>query len=235
MNKIKLKSKFEFKKSDLILIIIILILIVTYIFIKIFTYKSEPLLLDYAKKESENIISTLINKSIKEVLYESEYEDLIEIEKDNDGHITNLNFNNKDINEILYLSTENLLNSILLLEKGKYNLINNNYISNKDFIYYIPIGVIHNLPVLINIGPKIPFKIDLVGSVNSDEVTSVKDYGINSSIIEVFLKISLNIQVILPFKTEDVLIEKNILLDSKIVQGKIPDYYGGLISNPINN
>ena len=229
MNKIKLKSKFEFKKSDLILIIITLILI------KIFTYKSEPLLLDYAKKESENIISTLINKSIKEVLYESEYEDLIEIEKDNDGHITNLNFNNKDINEILYLSTENLLNSILLLEKGKYNLINNNYISNKDFIYYIPIGVIHNLPVLINIGPKIPFKIDLVGSVNSDEVTSVKDYGINSSIIEVFLKISLNIQVILSFKTEDVLIEKNILLDSKIVQGKIPDYYGGLISNPINN
>ena len=238
MNKLKFKPnldiKFNIKKSDIILCIIILILIVTYILIKIFTFRSEPILLDYAKRKSTNIVSTLIDKSINEVLYNKEYEDLIEIEKDNNGQIVNLNFNNKEINDILYLSTENILKSVKLLENGNFDELDTEYIGDRELLYYVPIGVIHNIPVLVNIGPRIPFKIEILGSVENKTETSVKEYGINSSIIEVFLNINLQVQVILPFKTENYLSTKNILLDSKIIQGKIPEYYGGSISYPIS-
>ena len=239
MNTLKFKTNinFKIKQSDVILGIIVLILIVTYLLIKLFTYRSEPILFDYAKRKSINIVSTLINKSMSEVLYQEEYEDLIEIEKDVDGQIVNLNFNNKKINDILYLSTDNILKSINLLDEGKYDQLDTEYIKDKDLLYSVPIGVIHDIPILVNIGPRIPFKIEILGSVDNKTETSVREYGINSSIVEVFLNLNLQVQVILPFKTESYIAEKNILLDSKIIQGKVPDYYGGTggsLSYPIN-
>ena len=216
------------KKSDIVLILIVIILVVTYLLIKLFTYKSEPILLDYAKRKSTNMISTLINKSINEVLFSNNYEKIIEIEKDNNGKVENLNFNNKKINELLYLVTDNILNSIKLLENGNYDDLNSDYITNKDKVYYIPIGVIRDIPILVNIGPKIPFKIDVLSSINNDTFTRVKEYGINSSMIEVYLNVNLQVQIILPFKSETFDVNKQILLDSKIIQGSIPDYYGGI-------
>ena len=212
MNKIKNKN------SDIVLIIIIVILLITYIFLKIFTYRSEPILLDYAKRKSTNMISSLINKSINEVLLKYNYENIIEIEKDKNGKVENLNINNKDVNEILYLTTDNILNNIELLEKNK-------------LLLYVPIGVIHNIPILVNIGPKIPFKIEILSSTNNDTFTKVKEYGINSSIVEVYLNVNIQLQVILPFTSEIIDVNKQLLLDSKIIQGDIPEYYGGLLTS----
>ena len=209
---------FNIKQSDIVLIIIIIILIISYLFIKIFTFKSEPILLDYAKRYSINTISNIINKCISEVLIEYDYEDIIEIEKDNNGIVENLNINNKIINEILYNSTKNILENINNLEK------------NNNLIFYVPIGVIHDMPILVNIGPKIPFKIDILGSINNETLTQIKEYGINSSMIEVYLSIDMQVQVILPFVSETIDINKKILLDSKVIQGQIPEYYGGLLS-----
>ena len=212
MNKIKIKN------SDIVLIIIIVILLITYIFLKIFTYRSEPILLDYAKRKSTNMISSLINKSINEVLLKYNYENIIEIEKDKNGKVENLNINNKDVNEILYLTTDNILNNIELLEKNK-------------LLLYVPIGVIHNIPILVNMGPKIPFKIEILSSTNNDTFTKVKEYGINSSIVEVYLNVNIQLQVILPFTSEIIDVNKQLLLDSKIIQGDIPEYYGGLLTS----
>ena len=218
----KLKSNIIIKESDIILLIIILILIVSFIFIKLFTYRSEPILMDYAKRKSNNIISSIINKAINDVIYKDNYKNIIEIEKDNNGIITNLNFDNKKINEILYLTTENLLDSINELESN-----------SKKNIFYVPMGVIHDTPILVNIGPKIPFIIEIIGSTNNYSYNNIKEYGINSSIVEVFIRINMQIQVILPFRSEIFSIDKDILLDSKIVQGEIPNYYGGLFSNSL--
>ena len=151
--------KIEIKNSDIILFIIVTIIIISYILIKIFTYKSEPILLEYAKKKSTNIVSALINESINNILYKNDYENIIYLEKDEIGNIISLNFNNKKINEILYLTTENILNNISLLEKGKYGNLDIKYIKDNNWIYYIPLGVIHDQPILNNLGPKIPFKI----------------------------------------------------------------------------
>ena len=216
----KIKRKIEIKKSDLILLIGVLIIIISFVFIRLFACMSEPILLDYAKKKSTNMISNIINTSINEIIYKKSYDNIIEIEKDNNSNIVSLDFNNKVINEILYLVTDDILNNITLIEK-------------ENIIYYIPIGVIHNNSILVNIGPKIPFKIDFLGSVNNETLTEVKEYGINSSMIEIFVIIDLKVQVIMPFRSETVDISKKVLLDSKIVQGKIPNYYGGLISSPL--
>lgn len=202
------------KKSDIFFIITIIVFILTYIFIKIFTYKSEKILNNYAKRNSTNIVTNIINDSIYEVLYDNNYDDLIQIDKNNSNEINSLNFNNVKINNILYLTTENILENIKILE------------SNNNLIYNVPIGVIYSLPILINIGPKIPFKIDILSDVNSDADIKIKEYGINNVVVEVILNIELSVQVIFPFVSQTLNIEKQLILDSKVIQGNIPDYYG---------
>lgn len=202
------------KKSDKIIIILLLILIFTYIFLKIFTNRSEIILIEYSKRKSINIISTMINESINEVL-RNNYDNLINIEKNSNDEIVSIDFDNIELNNILYDFNNNILNKI-------------NNLQIKNDIYYVPSGIIHNIPAIVNIGPKIPFKISILGDTNNNIYTNIKDYGINNSIIEVGIKINIDLQIILPFITKTISVDKNIILDSKIIQGNIPDYYGGL-------
>lgn len=225
--------KFTIKKSDKLLIIIIIILINSYLLVKVFSFNSEPLLMDYAKNSIINVITSLINNSINNIIYENNIDDLILLEKNNNNEISNVNFNNRKINEILYEVNNELLSNIKKVEEGKLKSINSFYLSDNDIIYYIPIGIVHNSVALNNIGPKIPFKIRMIGSIDNNTEINVKDYGINSSIIELYLNIAINVQVIMPFKSDVVIIKKKILLESKIIQGQIPEYYGGIISNPL--
>ena len=223
-------KKIKIKKIDIVFSIIVFIIIMTYIFLRVFTYRSEKILIDYVKNESINIINSFINESANKVVYSEETE-IINIDKNNNGDIVSLNFDNKRINRILYNVTNNLLNNLYDLENGNYNGLRIKKINDNDSIYYVPSGVISNLSVLTLVGPKIPFKIKLIGNVNNEIKNEIREYGINSSIIEVFLSIKIEVQVILPFKTKIYTINKNVLLDSKIIQGNIPKYYGGLINN----
>ena len=227
-----MKKNFKLISFDLFLLIIVIILIMTYSMLKIYTYKSEPILMDYAKNKSINIINYLINNSINEFLNDKNFK-IIETEKNKDGDIVNINIDTNKVNKVLYLLTNDIYKNIKKLENSEYDSFNHTYISKKDSILYLPIGIIHDMPLMSNIGPKIPFKIEMIGSVNSKAFNNVKDYGINSSLIESLLNIELQLQVILPFKSETISIEKNILLDTKIIQGNIPEYYGGIISSSL--
>lgn len=218
------------KKVDKHLYIIIFIFLVTFILLKLFTIKSSPLLMEYAENKSKNIINTLVNNSLNKIINKSEIK-IIDVEKNNQGDIVNINFNNNVMNEILYKVTDNLLNDIYILEKKTKKNINDKHVPKEDYIYFIPIGIINNIPILTNIGPKIPFKIEIISSTENNIVNNVKEYGINSSLVEIVLNIKIQIEVILPFQSKTIFVNKNIILESKIIQGKIPQYYGGFITS----
>ena len=207
------------KLSDKIFFVILLIIIVTVIYIKIFSSRSELILLDYASFKSTNMISSIINNSINDVLLENTYDNIITESKDKTGNIVNINFDNLIVNRLLYQITDNLLNNQSL----KY----------KDKSFFVPLGVIYNIPVLNNMGPKIPFRLEFIKGINSEAKINIKEYGINSSMVELIININIQMEVIMPFKSKAVSIDKNVILDSKIVQGKVPDYYGGLISGSL--
>ena len=220
-------KRIRMKTSDIVLLIIVLIIVISYIMLKIFTYKSEPILMDYAKNKSINVISSILNDSINEIIYKKDL-NIINVNKNSSGDIVSLDFDNKKVNEILIISTNTILKNINEMENVNIERLNDNYL-----VYYIPMGVIHDIPSLTNIGPKIPFKFNIIGNVSCSTTNNIKEYGINSSLIEVNLNIDLNVQVILPFKAEVINMGKSVLLDSKIIQGNIPEYYGGLFSSSL--
>ena len=55
---------------------------------------------------------------------------------------------------------------------------------------------------LSNLGPKILVKINLIGNVVSSVETKVRNYGINSALIEIYANIEVTEEVIIPFQKE---------------------------------
>lgn len=220
----------KIKTSDYIILVVLFIFIISFIEIKYFSYKSETILLDYSSNKITNIINEIINESINSKIYRYKYNDIIKIDGQNNGNITSIDFDNEITNSMLYMVSDEILGKIKLLETNNYDNLNLKYISSNDKVYYVPYGVIYGSSILSNLGPKIPFKISLIGSTNNETKINVEEYGINSSKVEVVLNINFKMMVLLPFKSKEIVINKTIILDSKIIQGKVPDYYGGMFS-----
>ena len=95
----------------------------------------------------------------------------------------------------------------------------------KGIIYEIPSGIVFRNSLISNLGPKIPVKINLNGDVITDINTEVMSYGINNALIKVSVNVKVYMQVIIPFKTKEIVVEANIPVIMKLVEGNVPSYY----------
>ena len=181
-------------------------MILTILYIKQFSNETKNILSKYTKNESYNKMNQIIDKVVKKVLIVETCDNIIQ------NNITELNFNNDKINKII----SNL--SKQLNKELKENL-------NKNEIYYLVYAPLSKYHIVSNLGPSIPYSVKTTGNIKTNYKTKVKEYGINNSLIEVILLIEINFEVILPFINEIYKLEKEIVLDSKIIHGETPQYY----------
>lgn len=203
------------KRSDAIIIVSLIISLVTIIMLNLFAKKTQGILVKYANNQTNIKMNNVIDNTIRNILALEEYNNIIEIEKNEKEEITNINFNNSKINKILTKSSDKIM-----------SLIN----KNNEKIYKIPFGFISDNHLIQNIGPNIPYAVNILGNLNNNTYINIKEYGINNSIIEVILKVEIEYQIMLAFTKETKKISKEIILESKIIQGNIPSYYGNVNS-----
>ena len=194
------------KTKNIIIFIVTLITILTILYIKQFSNETKNTLSKYTKNESYNKMNQIIDKVVKKILIVETCDNIIQ------NNITELNFNNDKINKII----SNL--SKQLNKELKENL-------NKNEIYYLVYAPLSKYHIVSNLGPSIPYSVKTTGNIKTNYKTKVKEYGINNSLIEVILLIEINFEVILPFINEIYKLEKEIVLDSKIIHGDTPQYY----------
>lgn len=236
MKRMKLRNRVA-----LLSLVIILFVIVGF---KALNKKVNPILMDYAKEESYKLATLVINDAIsKKVVEELTLDNLFLITKDGNGEIVSIDFNSIIVNKVLTTTTTAVEKSLKYIEQGRIAELDlsdnivveyNDKLAKKGIFYEIPLGVVLNNSFLSNLGPKIPVKMSLIGSIISGVETKVTNYGINNALIEVFVHLQISLQVILPFSSESVQVETNIPIAIKIVQGKIPEYYAnGNLSSPL--
>lgn len=215
MKKIRIKKRI--KKKNKYVILFLFIMVFTLFLLVLISKKTTPILIESAKKKSKTISNNIITKSVNDnVLKDMNKEEIFIEKRDNNGNVITTDFNSVILNQILNKIT-------ISVEKDLREL--NNKVS-----YRIPIGIIFNSSLLSNLGPKIPVKINLDGDVITSLNTEVKDYGINNALIKISVNVKVYMNVIIPFKTEEIIIETNIPIVMRIVEGEIPSYY-----YPINN
>lgn len=210
-----MKNKF-FK----ILFIVIILFIISFIIIIVVNNKVMPIYINYAESEMERVVTTVVNKTVSECELNNE---MFIVKNVNDTTI--VDYDPVVMNKIISNISNNVYDNLkrvsekdeMLLQK--YNLDNN--------IFYIPSGIIFNSLFLNNLGPKIPIRMELVSSVNSNIETKVTEYGINNSLIEVNIKVNVTMRMILPTSSKSNKISVIVPLTVKIIQGTIPEYYFG--------
>lgn len=204
------------KLKNKILFIIILNIILSFLLINFYSKKLSPLLLKLGviegKKKGIEIISNNIYDDISSYLDTNE---LFIVEKDNNGNIEMIDYNTKVVNNILSIASKRVINNY-----DKFFINSNGIIKN------IPIGVVTGNIFFSNLGPKIPVKIRLDGNVLTSIKTKVKEYGINSALIDIYVRIEVNFDIIVPFYSKKIKVYNDVPVSMKVVKGNVSSILG---------
>lgn len=203
------------------LLIILMILLIPAMLIKITdNYFSERTSM-YIIKQADNMASNAIKDIVKiAVVPKIDMDKIIIIKYKKDSTIDSVIINTKIINEIMGDASQ-LIDELLseeVLDDSLHELI-------------LPLGYVISPTLFANKGPKIKVSIRPIGAYNADVYTDISAYGINNSLVEVYLLIKIDIEALIPLQTKSFVSETKVYLVSQIIQGTIPNYYYGNDAN----
>ncbi|MBQ2639947.1 MAG: sporulation protein YunB [Bacilli bacterium] len=223
------------KKLKNIIFIISSVLVLSFFLIQISSKRINPILYNYINLEAERITSNIINGSVNEILSKEIDKNLFIIEKNKNEEIQIINYNTKEVNKLLKNISKNIQRKLILLEDGKLKqaTISDtfkgkrfNYVKN-GIVCEIPVGSLSNNGFIANMGPIIPIKMSFLGQINSNLETKVTNYGINNLYLEINVKVEVKEKVTMPKMSKNSTIKVTAPLTVKIIQGVVPEYYGG--------
>ena len=203
-----------------------------------FNNRITPKLLSIASSSINKLNETILtNYRVKEIYKEIDLTECIKVIQNSKEEILTVDFNLENVYKALSIITEYIQRSVedKNIRKEILNHYNDELSSNlNSIILNLPMGIASNSIYLANLGPRIPVKISYMGYVASSVRIKLEDYGINNVLISIYIDCYITNEFIAPFKEEVINHEYNILIASKIIQGTVPDYYGGTIERKSN-
>lgn len=222
--KARFKNNRKFKKSNIIIVIIIIIFIITFFMLNKFSKTVTPKVMNISKQKANEVVYDVITNNVNRyVLDDSKLlETIIIVTKNDNGEILTVDFNLENA----YLLIRNITKSID--DNIKLN-------SEEDGIYFeVPIGYYFNSSFFSNMGPRIPVKINFTGTILSNLKTKITNYGMNNALVELYANIVIVEEIITPATNEILKTDYNVLLSSKLINGRIPSFYGNTIEKESN-
>ncbi len=235
---LKRKRTWSPKWSTMITIILFSICFFSCVFLHAFNQKITPKLIEIATQEMNRMIYDIFNDyTFFTKLPNSLLKDLLSIQTNSNGEIVNVNYNTKKAytiaDTIIKEVKENLANIQQDKVESKFYL-KSQFQPEEGVILNFPIGLASDNVYFANLGPKIPVKMKMMETVLTNLKTRIKDYGINNALVEVYVDVSINYELITPVTFDQKKLNYEILLAAEIINGKIPTYYGGLYETKSN-
>lgn len=220
------KKRLMLSKPKIIFILILLIFLNTMAFLFHFTSILGDVLLTTAEKELKEVTVLIVGSNIsKERLSRIGVEDLIIANKNSKEEITDIDFKLDVAYEMLLELKDALDVAVLAVKQG--NISTKTHVINDNLVLKIPFYAYTNNPLLMNLGPKIYLGIQMIEYIRGSVTTKVTSYGINSVLIDLYLNLQITESILLPTNRESIVLDYEILLASKVIQGKVPNFYPG--------
>lgn len=191
------------------LVLFLVILIVIY---AVSQSRLNALAAKMAESRAKNIGQTAINLAIEEEMQREQisYDDLVMLEKGDNGIVTALKSNIVESNRIKSLITQNILKRLTEIPESELS---------------IPIGNLINSQLFSNRGPRIPVSIRPLGSVAATFRHNFSSAGINQTRHQIVFDATVNITVILPSEAVSVQITSEVTVAETIIVGNVPGSY----------
>ena len=209
----------------LLLLIGVISLSVSYLG-KLIEKKISKYVYDEVNKTSKMLIRDILNEKFISNL---DLDSIFVVEKNSLGEIVLIDFDVTKVNMILGLVSDEVVKRFKDFNSGDSfdSYYSSNLIRKYDngVMLSVPLGLIFSNPILTNIGPRIPIKLRFSGEVEADVVTSIKQYGINSVLLEMGIEIVVKEKVAFPFSSEQIDVFLNLPLVIELISGKVPENY----------
>lgn len=215
-------------KKWLIVILVFFIIIAlsgTGIYIKLI-----PSLKEYGKLEIERFNQLIISHCY--FTSDSQYDNLVIIERGEDNEIELLDFDMVKVNQLATAIVTDIEKTYADLEEGTYLASDDSYyqrrlqqVSRSGIISNIPIATLLNLPAFSFVSPSIPVRYKHLSSVGSSIVKNVENYGVNHVMVELSIEINMNLTMVYPFFEQYHTHSIKIPVLLEIFQGQVPLVY----------
>ncbi|MFZ3576751.1 sporulation protein YunB [Virgibacillus sp. DJP39] len=201
--------------------------------------KIQPTLMNIAKPKTIEFATRAINAAVKSTEGVT-FDNLVDVQKDDEGYITMVDWSGEAQNKLLRKATERAEHFLYNMNKGEtvdtddpdlppidYDDTADDLADKDPTVVEIPIGQATGNTILANLGPKIPVNFEIVGAIESDLKMETKMIGINTTVYQLYVLVTANVQIVIPFSTEPAIVETRIYIDSRTINSEVPLYYGG--------
>lgn len=164
-----------------------------------------------AVSDASDIVTVQINNAIADIMAEQDYSGdyFVSFEKSATGEVTAISSNMARINA---LSAEILHQVVGATE-------------NRTIEIGIPLGNLTGISLLMGRGPNIPVQIVVLTSSRVEFNNSIVTAGINQTKHQINLEVIVDIDILVPWGTENAQVVTEILIADTIVVGQVPDTY----------
>lgn len=179
-----------------------------------------PTVMAMAKLHGTSIATQAINEAVSQSLkgIQATEEDLLSYDYNDQGELVSWN-----VNAIL-------INTLCadIVEKANTELQNIGEVTFK-----IPLGNLTGSRIFANLGPDIAVEVLPVGTVKVDYDNQIRSTGINQVNHTVWLDVESTVQVVVPLFSEQIKVNRRVVLIDKMISGDVPPSYVNVLPDNV--
>ena len=173
----------------------------------------EPIFETLCEEKVKSIATIISNQESTKVMNKYQYDDLYTIEKDEAGNVVIIKSNVVPINNMISDLAEGIQNRFNELEETELK---------------IPIGNMLGIYYFSGVGPSIPAKVLVSGTLENEIKSEFISKGINQTLHRVYVEFDCNVKIITPVKNFEKHINNQVIIAEYVIVGNIPDTYYNL-------
>ena len=179
----------------------------------------KPVVVDLATARTSNAVNRIVVAAVNDAVDSGriDYEQLVDFDKDADGHVTALRSNMAAFNRLQASIADDILQRMA-------------EVSSTDLA--IPIGTLTGSPLLAGRGPCLRVRMQSVGTATARFDNQFSSAGINQTRHRIILNVDVHVSILLPGLTTYTKVSNEISVAETVIVGGVPDTYTYFSTTP---
>lgn len=172
----------------------------------------KPVVVDLATARTSNAVNRIVVAAVNDAVDSGriDYEQLVDFDKDADGHVTALRSNMAAFNRLQASIADDILQRMA-------------EVSSTDLA--IPIGTLTGSPLLAGRGPCLRVRMQSVGTATARFDNQFSSAGINQTRHRIILDVDVHVSILLPGLTTYTKVSNEISVAETVIVGGVPETY----------
>ena len=179
----------------------------------------KPVVVDLATARTSNAVNRIVVAAVNDAVDSGriDYEQLVDFDKDAEGHVTALRSNMAAFNRLQASIADDILQRMA-------------EVSSTDLA--IPIGTLTGSPLLAGRGPCLRVRMQSVGTATARFDNQFSSAGINQTRHRIILDVDVHVSILLPGLTTYTKVSNEISVAETVIVGGVPETYTYFSTTP---